>query len=72
MIRKYWGYMVVGCMSLAVVLMLGLNVMAQNDDSMPFKTDKTDRTLLKDIIVNQEKTLQLLQEIKMMVAEIKK
>jgi hypothetical protein len=66
MSKKIWGYMIAGCMSLAVIIMLGLNVMAA-DSTMPFATDKTDRTLLKEILVNQDKTLALLQEIKALV-----
>lgn len=68
--RKYFGFIVAGFLALIIVMMLSVNTMAayqnQGGDSveMPFKTDMTDRTMLKEILVNQKKTLGLLQEIK--------
>lgn len=63
--------------SCVLVLLFSLNVMAQYggskevESSMPFATDKTDRTMLKEILVNQGKTLALLSEIKSMLQEKK-
>ncbi|VAW16943.1 hypothetical protein MNBD_BACTEROID05-1055 [hydrothermal vent metagenome] len=38
---------------------------------IPFATSKTDRTLIKDVIVNQEKILKALEEIKSEISSIK-
>jgi len=70
--RRNLTYLVVGCISL--ILIFSLNVMAAYDDKdvqMPFKTDMTDRTMLKEILVNQGKTHALLNEIKALIKELK-
>ena len=75
--RKHLGYIIVGCISLIFILMLSLNVMAAYDSrgkdgvEIPFKTDMSDRTLLKEIRVNQNKTHALLKDIKVLLKEAK-
>ena len=78
--QKHLNYIIAGCVSLIVVLVLSLNVMAAYDSNtdesktagqLPFETDKSDRTMLKEIIVNQGKTHALLKEIKTLLQEKK-
>jgi len=75
--KKHLVYVIAGCLVLIMVLALSMNVMAayQSQDKegveIPFKTDMSDRTMLKEILVNQQKTLSLLQEIKAAVQEKK-
>ncbi len=62
-----------GCVSLIFILMFSLNVMAagQAGGEIPFATDKSDRTMLKEILVNQGKTQALLKDIKALLQEAK-
>lgn len=72
--QKYLGYVITGCIALVLVLVLNLNGMAAfTDDSagIPFETDKSDRTIIKEILVNQQKTHALLKEIKALLQEKK-
>jgi hypothetical protein len=68
--KKYLGYVIVGGISLALILMLSLNVMAAGNQ-VPFTTDKSDRTILKEILVNQGRTQAMLKEIKVLLQEKK-
>lgn len=54
-------------------MMFSLNVMAagQAGSEIPFVTDKSDRTMLKEILVNQGKTQALLKDIKALLQEAK-
>jgi hypothetical protein len=72
--KKHFGFVIAGVLALVMVMMLSMNTMAayqsQGDSiDMPFKTDMSDRTMLKEILVNQQKTLSLLNEIKAAVKE---
>ncbi|MCK5014703.1 MAG: hypothetical protein KAS66_12885 [Candidatus Omnitrophica bacterium] len=69
--RKHLGYIMAGCISLIFILVLNLNVMAQGGSQIPFSTDKSDRTILKEVLVNQGKTHALLKEIKVLLQEAK-
>ncbi|MBN1870782.1 MAG: hypothetical protein JW847_09440 [Candidatus Omnitrophica bacterium] len=75
--KKRYGYILAGLLCLTVILALSLNVMAAyqgqsgDDIEIPFKTDMSDRTMLKEILVNQGKIMSLLQEIKASVKEKK-
>ncbi|MCK5179115.1 MAG: hypothetical protein KAR32_06245 [Candidatus Omnitrophica bacterium] len=72
--KKHLGYIIAGCVSLIFILMLSLNVMAANDSQggqVPFITDKSDRTILKEVLVNQRKTHALLKDIKALLQEAK-
>lgn len=57
------------------ILMAGsaLTVRAYTDSQgdVPFETSKTDRTLIKEIYVQQQDTLKLLKEIKTELDQIK-
>ena len=41
----------------------------KDGSAMPFATDKTDRTLIKEIIVNQKEELEMLREIRSLLIE---
>ena len=74
--KKHFGFVIAGVLALVIVMMLSMNTMAayqnQGDSvEMPFKTDMSDRTMLKEILVNQQKTLSLLNEIKAAIKEKK-
>ena len=69
--KKYLGYLTAGSIALVFVLMLGFNVMTAHGEA-PFATDKSDRTIIKDILVNQQKTHALLREIKAQLQNLKK
>lgn len=75
--KKHFGFVLAGVLALVLVMMLSMNTMAayqgQGEDNvtMPFKTDMSDRTMLKEILVNQQKTLSLLNEIKAAIKEKK-
>ena len=71
--RKHVSYMIAGCMLFVFILMMSLNVMAAYDggSQIPFSTDKSDRTILKEIIVNQQKTHAILKDIKTLLQEAK-
>ena len=73
--KKHLGYIIVASVSLMFVLMLSFNGIAAYDSNknseIPFNTDMTDRTMLKEILVNQGKTHALLKEIKTLLQEKK-
>ena len=71
MARKYSSYIIGGVASIILILMLSLNVMAANDGAIPFSTDKSDRTILKEILTNQRKTHALLGEVKVLLQKAK-
>ena len=62
--KKYSNHIIVAIAGLILVFALGMNVMAAHEGEIPFKTDMSNRTMLKEIIVNQQKTHTLLSEIK--------
>lgn len=66
--RKYLNYSVVGVAAIMLVLAVGTNVKAQEKT---FNTDKTDRTIIKEILVKQRETHALLKEIKAALKDIK-
>lgn len=62
-----WG---VGLFLVIMMLMAGYSVITYKESHASdgaFVTDKTDRMLIKDILVNQQETLSLLKEIKGML-----
>ena len=71
--RKTLAFLVAGFVSLVLIFVLSLNVMAaydsQVDSQAAIQTDKSDRTLLKEIIINQRKTHALLREMKASLAK---
>ena len=69
MTRKYSSYIMGGVMSMILILILSLNVMAAHDGKIPYTTDKSDRTMLKEILMNQRKTHILLGEVKGLLQE---
>ena len=72
--KKHFGFVIAGVLALGIVMMLGMTAyesQAEDNIKMPFKTDMSDRTMLKEILVNQQKTLRLLNEIKAAVKEKK-
>lgn len=69
--KRYSNYLVSGIVSVILILVFGLNVMAAHDGKIPYTTDKSDRTILKNIITNQETTHALLNEIKALLQEEK-
>lgn len=71
MAKRYLGLGIIGVVVVAVVFMFSLNVMAAGGDSIIFKTDKSTRTIVKEVLVNQRQTHALLREIKALLREKK-
>ena len=69
--KKYLGYGIIGFIVAMLVFMFSLNVMAAHEGAIPFQTDKSDRTILKEILINQGKTHALLGEIKVLLQAAK-
>lgn len=68
--NRYFGRSVVGFLFVTMILALSLNLMAyqRSEAEAPvFATDKSERTLIKEILVNQGEMLSLLREIKTML-----
>ena len=64
--RKFYP-MLVGAVIAAAVCFAGFNAMAYKDDMSQdavMKTDATDRTLIKEILANQQIMIGLLKEIR--------
>jgi hypothetical protein len=60
-----------GCL-MAGILAFAMNALAGKDPvATPYPTDKSDRTLIKEISADQKEILQLLREIKSKVDLIK-
>ena len=71
MLKKNLTILVVGCVALVMMFSVSLNVMAAYDNQSTMTTDKSDRTLLKEILINQNKTNALLQDIKASIERCK-
>ncbi len=75
--KRSMPYLAVAGAVIALLLLLNVNgnaykkESATEDLSQTFVTDKSDRTLLKEILVSQKETAKLLKEIKMLLEEKK-
>ena len=70
MTKKYFGRLAVGFLFITMILAVSLNLMAyqEGETQAPvFATDKSERTLIKEVLVNQGEMLALLREIKAML-----
>jgi len=69
MVKKYFNWPVISAVLVTIVVMGGFNTLAytQGNTEGSFSTDKTDRTLIKEIYSNQMQEIALLNEIKSML-----
>lgn len=73
--KKYFHYVVMPVLAAGMMLSLSWNVMAyknsqgEADAAIPFVTSKSDRTLIKEILLQQTEAIALLREIVGMLEE---
>lgn len=70
MANKHGKWSIIGALLAGMLLMSGFNVIAPKNggaQAEQYNTDKTDRTLIKEIHANQQQVLSLLREIKGMI-----
>lgn len=65
MAKKYFNWPIVGALLAGMILMANYNAIAYKDDegASDFVTDKSDRTLIKEIYANQGEMLSILRDI---------
>ena len=70
MAKKNVYFWAVGAVLAAAVLVLGFNAQAykiSEESKDAITTDKSDRTILKEILLNEQEILALLKEVKTML-----
>ncbi len=72
--KNYFRFLIITCVAAMMVFAVSLKGMAYKSpldekSEIPFSTSKTDRTLIKEVLVSQQEAIALLRKIETMLQE---